>query len=243
MSSLAGRLCAVTGGTRGIGRAVVERLLDDGAELIVTARSTASGADLLAAHPDVTFVVADASKPTELNRVVDAANGRPIQAVIANVGGGPATWVATSPEEDFDEVMALNVKSAFFTVQKLLPLLQRGSAVVLVSSIAGLGGDPGAIVYNASKAAVRSLARSMTAELSDRGIRVNAVSPGPTSTEGFDGYIADHNVTREDIVPQLPVGHIGQPSEVAAAVVFLASDESSYIAGAELVVDGGMSQV
>ena len=151
--------------------------------------------------------------------------------------------MASSTEAEFDDVMDLNVKSAFFAVQKLLPFMPRGASIVLVSSIAGSNGDAGAIVYNTAKAAVRSMARSMTAELRDRGIRANTVSPGPTATEGFDGYIAEHGATRDDIVRLLPVGHIGRPSEVAAAVAFLVSDDSSYIAGAEIVTDGGMSQI
>ncbi|MDR3070690.1 MAG: SDR family oxidoreductase [Propionibacteriaceae bacterium] len=245
MGALAGRLCVVTGGTRGIGRAIVERFLAEGADLIVTARTAESGQDLLEKHPEVTFVVADASKVGDIDKIAQAvaATGRTLYSVVPNAGGGPHTHILTATEAEYDEVMDVNVKSAFFTVQKLVPFMGEGSTIVLIASIAGSNGDPDAIVYNASKAAVRSLARSMTAGLAGRRIRANAVSPGPTNTEGFDVYIGGDPAVRESLRSRLPVGHIGNPSEVAAAALFLASDESSYLAGVEIVVDGGMSQV
>lgn len=243
---LAGQLAVVTGGTRGIGRGIVERFVREGAHVVTTARSEASGADLVAAHPDdVTFVVADVAKVADLARLADAvaALGRPVDVVVACAGGGAPTFVTTSTEEEFDAVMALNVKAGVFTVQKLLPHMRDGARVVLIGSIAGNEGGVGNLGYSAAKAAVRSLARSMTNELSPRGIRVNCLSPGPTATEGFERFIDGDEEKRASIVATMPVGHVGSVDEVAAAALFLGTDESSYIAGVELVIDGGLSQV
>jgi NAD(P)-dependent dehydrogenase (short-subunit alcohol dehydrogenase family) len=244
MGALDGRLVVVTGGTRGIGRGVVERFLAEGADVVTTARSAASGAELLRAHPEVTFVVADASKASDLAKLADGigAAGRKIDAVVANVGGGPSTFVETSTEADVDAVLAVNVKSAFFTVQKLLPHMKDGAAVALVGSIAGYEGGVGAIAYNASKAAVRSFARSMSAELKPRGIRVNVVSPGPTETEGFDVFIGGSAETRAAIAERVVTDRIAAPADVAAVALFLVSDESKFLAGSEVIVDGGFSQ-
>lgn len=243
---LAGQLAVVTGGTRGIGRGIVERFVREGAHVVVTARSASSGADLLAAHPDqVTFVVADVARVPELDDVADAVTvlGRPVDVVVANAGGGARTSVTHSTEEEWDAVMDVNVKAAVFTVQKLLPQMADGARVVLIGSIAGNEGGVGAIAYNAAKAAVRSLARSMTAELAPRRIRVNCLAPGPTATEGFERFIDGDEAKRAAIVASLPVGHVGTVDEVASAALFLATDDSSYIAGVELVIDGGLSQV
>jgi NAD(P)-dependent dehydrogenase (short-subunit alcohol dehydrogenase family) len=241
-----GRLAVVTGGTRGIGRGIVDRFVAEGAHVVVSARSQGSGRDLVATHADnVTFVVADAARLVDLDRLADAvaAQGRPLDTIIANAGGGPRTALATVTEELYDEVMDVNVKSALFTVQKLLGSLRDGGTVVLIGSIAGSNGDTNAIAYCAAKAAVRSLARTMTAELRDRRIRVNCLSPGPTESHGFGAYIGSDPAVRQGIVDRLPVGHIGAVEEQAAAALFLATEASSYIAGAELVVDGGFSQI
>ena len=143
-----------------------------------------------------------------------------------------------------DASAGLTFRGTYFTVQRALPLLNDGATIVLVSSIAAGNGTAGAGIYNASKAAVRSLARTLTAELKGRGIRVNAVSPGPTDTQGFANFAGERGAEfKEHLATVIPVGRIGRPEEVASAVLFLASGESSFIAGVELVVDGGMSQV
>jgi NAD(P)-dependent dehydrogenase (short-subunit alcohol dehydrogenase family) len=246
VKALDGRLAVVTGGTRGIGRGIVDRFVTEGAHVVVTARTAASGEEIAKAYPlAVTYVAADAARPAELEAVVQAvkALGRPVDVVVANAGGGGSTLVASSTEAEFDAVIAANVKSAFFTVQALLPYMRDGGSIVLIGSIAGSNGGVGAVVYNAAKAAVRSLARSFTAELAPRGIRANVVSPGPTQTAGFDAFIGDDKARLDGVIAAMPVGRVSQPSDVAAAVLFMASDQSRQIAGAELVIDGGMSQI
>jgi NAD(P)-dependent dehydrogenase (short-subunit alcohol dehydrogenase family) len=151
-----------------------------------------------------------------------------------------ATAVVDTTPEQFDRVSDLNFRGAFFTTRALVPLMRDGGTIVLTASIAGSNGGPGHAVYNATKAAVRSLARTLTAELRERRIRANAVSPGPTGTAGFSDFFAGDAEVIAQVAAQIPVGRIADPSEIAAAVLFLACDESSFVAGAELVVDGGM---
>ncbi|MBW3083478.1 SDR family NAD(P)-dependent oxidoreductase [Bifidobacterium phasiani] len=239
-SGLRGRLCVVTGAGRGIGRAVVLRLLDEGADVVAVSR-TRRGLDDLADRPGLTVVEGDMTRLSDIGRLAGtvAGLGRPVRAVFPVVGGGPDTTVSASDESDFDLVMALNVKSAFFTVQRMLPFMEPGSAVVLFASIAGRQGGTGSVVYNAAKAAVRSFARTFAAELGPRGIRVNAVSPGPTDTDGFDLFIHGDPDRRRAIEGMSAMGRVGCPEEVAAAAVFLAGDAASYVTGAELVADGG----
>lgn len=241
MGRLDGRLCVITGVGRGIGRAVAQRFLDEGAELVVANRSRAAVEDLLDAYPRITFVEADMTKVEDIDRFAAAVAARnmPVYSVLPVVGGGPDTTVSGSDEADFDLVMALNVKSAFFTVQRMLPFMQAGSSVVLFASIAGQQGGRDSVVYNAAKAAVRSFAKTFAAELGPRGIRVNAVSPGPTDTDGFALFIHDDADRRRAIEGMSAMGRVGRPEEIAAAALFLAGDESSYITGAELVADGG----
>ena len=155
----------------------------------------------------------------------------------------PATAIVDTTPEQFDRVSDLTFRGAFFTTKALVPLMRDGGTIVLTASIAGSNGGPGHAVYNATKAAVRSLARTLTAELRDRHIRANAVSPGPTATSGFSDFFAGDADVIAQVAAQVPVGRIADPSEIAAAVLFLACDESSFVAGAELVVDGGMTQV
>jgi NAD(P)-dependent dehydrogenase (short-subunit alcohol dehydrogenase family) len=243
---LEGKVAVVTGGTRGIGRGVADRFLAEGAEVFVTARSEGPGRDMEAATPGrCRFVACDVSKPAQLSRLAAALReaDRRVDVVVANAGGGDDTWVGSSTETEFDAVMDANVKSAFFTVQTLLPLMNDGAAVVLIGSIAGTGGGTGGIVYNAAKAAVRSLARSMTSELAPRGIRVNCLAPGPIQTAGFESFIGGDEAKRAAVMAGIPVGHVGEVEDAGAAALFLATDASRYIAGVELTLDGGLSQV
>lgn len=250
--ALDGKLAVVTGASEGIGFAIAERFVAEGADVVVLGRSQAKlDAAVARLGARASAVQGDASSPDDLARLADAvrATGRGVDVLVPNAGGGGIEHpLPEMTPEAFDAVAGLTFRGAYFTVQRMLPVLSDGATVVLVGSIAGANGDAGHAVYNASKAAVRSLARTFTNDLRHRGIRVNAVSPGPTESVGFGDYISGGDPTRADeirreIAAAVPVGRIGRPSEVAAAVLFLASAESSFVAGVELVVDGGMSQV
>lgn len=244
---LAGQLAVVTGATSGIGLAVAERFLAEGADLIITgtdAERAESARAALGGRVDV--LVADAAVLADIDRLAArlAESGRTVDVLVANAGRDvAATPLVEMTPEAFDHVADLNFRGTFFAVQKIAPLMSDGARIVLVSSIAGHNGGPGHSVYNASKAAIRSLARTITSELRERGIRANAVSPGPTATDGFARFTGGSSAVEQTVASMVPVGRIGRPDEVAAAVLFLASGESSFVAGAELVVDGGMSQV
>lgn len=249
MGRLDGMLAFVTGGTAGIGLAIARRFVAEGADVVVTGRTQATlDAALAELGPHATGVAGDAASLDDLDRVMQTigATGRRLDVLVANAGGGSEAPLGEMTGDLFDRVADLNVRGTFFTVQRALPLLRDGATVVLISSISGSNGDPGHGVYNASKAAVRSLARTLTSELRDRSIRVNALSPGPTMSVGFSAFVGadgeDGTVLRR-IEDAVPVGRVGRPDEIAAAALFLASSESSFVAGAELVVDGGMSQV
>lgn len=247
MGLLEGRLAVVTAGTAGIGRAVAARFVAEGAEVVVTSPFQAELDETTAElGPRVTGVRGDASDAADLDALAAAlrAGGRPVDVLVVNAGRDlPARAIVDTTPEAFDAVADLNFRGAFLTARAVVPLMRDGGTIVLTSSIAAHNGGPGHAVYNATKAAVRSLARTLTAELRDRRIRANAVSPGPTGTQGFSDFFAGDADVIAEVAAQIPVGRIGRPEEIAAAVTFLASDESSFVAGAELVVDGGMSQV
>ena len=244
---LAGQFAVVTAGTSGIGRAVVERFLAEGAEVLTTGVTAARIDEARDTWGDRVHVLrADASRLDGLDELAAAvrATGRGVDVLVANAGRDVnSTPVAETDATAFDHVSDLNFRGTFFTVQRLVPLLNDHGRIVLVSSIAGSNGGPGHAVYNATKAAVRSLARTLTAELGGRGIRANSVSPGPTATAGFDQFTGGSESVAAAVAEMVPLRRIGRPEEVAAAVAFLASAESSFIAGVDLVVDGGMSQV
>lgn len=247
MGLLDGRLAVVTAGTAGIGRAVAARFVAEGADVVVTSRSRQQLAETVASlGAQVTGVRCDSADLADLDALADALRerGRAVDVLFVNAGRDvtAAPVVGTTPEA-FDAVVDLNFRGAFFTTSKVVPLMRDGGAIVLTGSIAAHNGGPGHAVYNATKAAVRSLARTLTAELRDRRIRANVVSPGPTDTQGFSDFFGGDQDVIDHVAAQVPAGRIGRPEEVAAAVLFLASDESSFVAGAELVVDGGMSQV
>lgn len=245
---LDGKVAVITGGTAGIGLAIAKRFAAEGAYVFITGRSQ-PGLDAAISEigRSVTGVPGDAAVLADLERLyaVIAAQRRGIDVLVANAGGGggPAS-IADITAEQFDATAALTFRGTYFTVQRALPLLNDGAAIVLIASIAAGNGTARHGIYNASKAAVRSLARTLTLELKDRGIRVNALSPGPTDTQGFASFAGERGEEfRAQLATVIPVGRIGRPEEVASAALFLASAESSFIAGAELVVDGGMSQI
>ena len=249
MSKLDGKIALVTGGTSGIGLATARRLVADGAYVYITGRRQAElDAAIKAIGANVTGLQADSAKPADLDRVYAAiakAKGR-LDILFANAGGGELRPLADITEEHFDWIFGVNVRGLLFTVQKALPLLREGAAVILNASIVASTGNAALSVYSASKAAVRSFARSWTLELRDRKIRVNAISPGPIATPGLAGLApneAESTKLFARMASAVPLGRLGQPDEIARAVSFLASDDASYIAGIELFVDGGVAQV
>lgn len=242
--SLDEQLVVITGAANGIGRAIAERFIREGADAILASRNMETARQVFEGNRQVLAMLeADATNVNDLDKIAEAVKrtGRKVKAVVPVVGNGPQSPISEVTPEQFHLTMDLNVFSAFFTVQKLLPYMSDRSSIVLISSIAGFQGGKNAAVYNAAKAAVRSLARSFSGELAEKGIRANAISPGPTDTKAFTEFVRGDDELRNQIVSQLPIGHIGQPSEIAAIALFLASDESSFVTGAEIIADGGFT--
>jgi NAD(P)-dependent dehydrogenase (short-subunit alcohol dehydrogenase family) len=241
---LEGRIAVVTGGTTGIGLATGKRFAAEGARVFVTGRRQAElNAAVAAIGPRATGVQADSANPGDLNRLyerVKTAAGR-IDVLFVNAGGGSMLPLGSITEEQYDDTFGRNVKGALFTVQKALPLLAQGASVILTGSIASLKGFPSLSVYNASKAAVRSFARSWIADLKGRGIRVNVLSPGHVDTPGLSSLMSE--AEKAAAVALVPLGRIGTPDDLGKAAVFLASDDSAYVTGIELFVDGGVAQI
>ena len=243
MDRMSNKVVLVVGGAKGIGLAIAERLSAEGANVFVNSRR-GEEADKAAegiGHGAV-GITADASSPEDMLAVVEQvrkAYGR-IDALVLNAGISEPSQITEITPEHFDRHFDVNVRGMVFGLQAALPAMPEGSAVVLVGSIAGNAGYAAYGSYCATKAAVRSYARTWTAELAPRGIRVNVVAPGPTDTDMMAAVGED---TRAAIVAPIPMGRMARPSEVAAAALFLLSDDASYIAGAELCVDGGLRQV
>jgi NAD(P)-dependent dehydrogenase (short-subunit alcohol dehydrogenase family) len=246
---LEGKIALVTGGSSGIGFATARRFVQEGAHVYITGRR----------HPEldeavktigrnVTGVQADASNPADLDRLyaqIKLEKGK-LDTIFANAGGGTTLPLGAITEKQYDDTFDTNVKGVIFSVQKALPLLQDAGTIVLNASIAGSTGMGAFSVYSASKAAVRNLARGWATDLKDRKIRVNAVSPGVIVTPGYKtAGMTDEQIQSfaAQMATTIPLGRTGEADEVAKAVVFLASDDSSFVNGAELVVDGGMTQV
>ena len=243
------KVAVVTGGNSGIGLATARAFLREGAKVAITGRSDAT---LKAAQkelgPDVLAIRSDASRISEIVSAMDKIKERfgRIDALFVNAGIGKFIPFEEVTEAFFDETMATNLKGLFFTVQKAVPLLTRGSAVVLNASINAHLGMPGSTVYGASKAAIVNLAKTLSADLLARGVRVNVVSPGPVATPILDRMGFPEEQTRQirdQITARVPLKRFGQPDEIAAAVLYLSSSESSFVVGTELVVDGGMIQL
>ena len=243
------KVAVVTGGNSGIGLATARAFAREGAKVAITGRSDAT---LKAAQkelgPDVLAIRADFSRVPEIATAMGRIKERfgRIDALFVNAGIGKFVPFEEVTEAFFDETMATNLKGAFFTVQKAVPLLSQGAAVVLNASINAHIGIPGSTVYGASKAAVVNLAKTLSADLLPKGIRVNVVSPGPVATPILDRMGLPEQETRqlkEWITGQVPLKRFGQPDEIAAAVLYLSSSESAFVVGTELVVDGGMIQL
>lgn len=249
MSRLNGKIAVITGGNSGIGLASAIRFAAEGAQVIIVGRRQEQlNAALQQIGHDAIAIQADISSLDDLDRVyaeVKATKGR-IDVLFANAGLGDFQPLGAITEESFDRTFGINVKGTLFTVQKALPLMSTGGSVILTGSTTGTMGTPAFSVYSASKAALRNFARSWALDLKGTGIRVNVISPGPISTPGLDLALAPTGQAEaivDGMVAQLPVGRIGQPEDVAAAALFLASDESSFMTGSEMFVDGGFAQV
>ena len=247
MGKLDGKVAVVTGGNSGIGFATARRLVADGAYVFITGRRKA---ELEAAAREigrnVTAVQGDVSNLADLDRLfatVKELKGR-IDILFANAGIAEPAPLGAISEDLFDRTFGANVKGVLFTVQKALPLLPDGASIILNSSIVGSKGFANLSVYNATKAALRSFARSWTTDLQRRKIRVNVVSPGTIDTPGLRGLANTDGEGLDRLYgDKIPLGRLGQPDEIASAVSFLASADSSYVAGTELFVDGGFAQV
>jgi NAD(P)-dependent dehydrogenase (short-subunit alcohol dehydrogenase family) len=249
MKKLEGKVAVVTGGTSGIGLATAQRFVAEGAYVFITGRRQAElDAAVELIGENVTGVQGDVANLADLDRLYDTVReqkGR-VDIVFANAGGGELVPLGEITEEHFDKTFNSNVKGLLFTVQKALPLFQDGGSIVLNASIVSIKATPAFSVYSATKAAVRAFARNWTLDLKGRGIRINVVSPGPIETPGLDGVVTDEEQRTQfkaGMAASVPLGRLGEADEIAKAVVFLASDDASYVNGIELFVDGGMAQI
>jgi NAD(P)-dependent dehydrogenase (short-subunit alcohol dehydrogenase family) len=245
---LEGKTALITGGASGIGLATAKRFVEEGAHVFITSRRDSELATALEEiGQNVTGVRGDPSNLDNLDRFfaqIDREKGN-LDIVFANAGMARFAPLGQITEEHYESLFNINVKALLFTVQKALPLLPNGASIILNASVGSSKGWPAWSVYGATKAAVRSFARTWTTDLKERRIRVNAVSPGGTDTPGFGDLLAskDEGQQRLTISNAVPLGRLGTPDDIANAVVFLASDDSSYITGTELFVDGGFAQV
>ncbi len=250
MSKLDGKVALITGGNSGIGLATAERFVAEGAFVFITGRRQAElDAAVKKIGKNVAGVQGDVASLADLDRLyatIKKEKGH-LDILFANAGTGEFAPLDAISEQHFDKIFNANVKGLLFSVQKALPLLKNGSSIILNSSIVGTTGPAAMSVYSASKAAVRSFARTFTSDLKDRKIRVNAVSPGVFPSPGYRNSLGMSEKQVEEyassVIGQIPLGRTGELDEIAAAVTFLASDDSSYITGIELIVDGGMTQV
>jgi len=249
MGKLERKIALVTGGNSGIGLATAKQFVGEGAHVFITGRRDPElAAAVKEIGRNVTGVRGDVSNLGDLDRLfaqIKREKGK-LDVVFANAGIARYAPFGTITEEFYDSIFNINVKGLFFTVQKALPLLPDGASIILNASIVGSKGLPANSVYSATKAAVRSFARTWTTDLKDRHIRVNAVSPGATDTPGLNDLLGSTEAGQQRlkmISSTVPLGRLGTPDEIARAVVFLASDDSSYITGTELFVDGGLAQV
>jgi NAD(P)-dependent dehydrogenase (short-subunit alcohol dehydrogenase family) len=249
MGKLEGKVALITGGNSGIGLATAKQFVNEGAYVFVTGRRDSElAAAVKEIGRNVTGVQGDVSNLGDLDRLfaqIKREKGT-LDVVFANAGTATYAPFGKITEEHYDSIFNINVKGLLFTVQKALPMLPDGASIILNASIVASKGLTANSVYSATKAAVRSFARTWTTDLKDRRIRVNAVSPGPIDTPGLNNLVASAGAGEERLKAlsnSIPLGRLGTPDEIAKAVVFLASDDSSYITGTELFVDGGMAQV
>jgi len=246
MSSLAGKTAVISGGTTGIGLAIAQRFVAEGAHVVIFGRRQAQLDEAVKRiGGQVTAIQADAANLDDLDRVASVvrSEGRAVDIVVSNAGFTEQAPIDTLTPEHFDKAFNLMARGPVFLVQKMLPMMTDGGSIVLVSSAMHGMGIPGHTAYAATKAALRSYARTWAAEFKDRGIRVNTLSPGVTDTPILDSQTE----TREDLEKMyhamVPLGRLAHADEIANAAVFLASDQSSYVTGSDLMADGGIGQV
>jgi len=249
MHRLDGKIGLITGGTSGIGLATAKQFVNEGAYVFITGRREQElAAAVKKIGKNVSGVKGDVSNLVDLDRLfgqIGKEKGK-LDVVFANAGVAKHAPFGKITEEFYNSIFNINVKGLLFTVQKALPLLPDGASIILNASIVGSKGLSSNSVYSATKAAVRSFARTWTTDLKDRRIRVNAISPGSIDTPGLSDLLASSEVgeqRKKMISTMVPLGRLGTPDEIAKAVVFLASDDSSYVTGTELFVDGGFAQV
>jgi NAD(P)-dependent dehydrogenase (short-subunit alcohol dehydrogenase family) len=250
MGQLDGKTAVVTGGSTGIGLAAARRFAEEGAHVYLTGRrQEVLDAAVASIGRGATGVRGDVASPADLDRLYEriAVDDRRVDVLYANAGVGEAAPLAQITEEHLDLLLGVNVKGTVFTVQKALALMNDHASVILSASIWTVEGPEGFGVYTATKAAARSFARTWANELKARGIRVNAISPGTIDTPGLDGAIGAHTEqgrqVKEFLVSRIPLGRIGTPEDIADVALFLASDQSRFVTGTELFVDGGTVQV
>lgn len=243
MLKLEGKTAVITGGNSGIGLAIAQRFVEEGAHVFITGRRRAQLDEAVALIGGrVEAVQGDVTRADDLNRLFDTVKAKAgrLDILVTSSGVSEFSTLESTTEEHFDKAFDVNVRGMVFTVKRAVQYMASGSAIVLVGSIAGSIGNPGYGTYSATKAAVRSYARTWTSELAGRGIRVNTLSPGPIDTPMFDA-VSDE--VRLSLTNRIPLNRMGLPEEVATAALFLASADSSFVAGAELCIDGGMTQV
>ena len=248
-NKLEGKIAVITGGNSGIGLATAKRFVSDGAYVFITGRrQNELDATVSQIGKNVTGIQGDVSNLADLDRLYNTVKDQKghLDILFANAGIGEFAPLGEISEAHFDKIFGINVKGVLFSVQKALPLFQDGGSIILTASVNASKGIEASSVYSATKAAVRSFARTWTVDLKHRNIRVNAISPGPIDTPIFNGL----NQSKEEIeqlkkslITSVPMGRMGSPDEIAKVVSFLASDESSFVTGIELFVDGGMAQI
>jgi NAD(P)-dependent dehydrogenase (short-subunit alcohol dehydrogenase family) len=248
-NKLDGKIAVITGGNSGIGLATAKRFVSEGANVFIFGRrQNEIDAGISEIGKNVIGIQGDVSNLADLDRLYDVVKDQKghLDILFANAGIAQFAPLEEISEEHFDKIFRINVKGLLFTVQKALPILEDGGSIILNASIGSSKGVGGSSVYSATKAAVRSFARTWTVDLRDRNIRVNAISPGPIDTPIFSSITQNEEQSelfKKNIVNAVPMKRMGSPDEVAKAVSFLASDESSYVTGIELFVDGGLAQI
>lgn len=243
MGKLQGKVAVITGGTTGIGLATAKLFVREGAYVFIMGRRQKELDEAVKAiGRNVSGVQGDVAELADLDRLYETvkAKGR-IDIVFANAGTAELASLENVTEKHFDKIFNINVKGALFTAQKALPLLNDGASIILTGSVASVKGTPAFWVYGASKAAIRNFVRGWTAELKDRRIRSNVLSPGPIETPLLAATRPQDTIA--EITSTIPMGRLGEPDEVAKAALFLASDDSSFVTGTELFVDGGRAQI